>query len=161
MLVIRCWPKRGLQDMQHIFLRANYLSDEIICDLFSLQCSSCAPGFRIEKRTSRVHYLRLVLLFSSRAGYARLGKVMSCMMYAARCSAWTICTDWSCVREITVPLLPRNADGTDRCCHWLYGNVDVLSSRLCAGGVSVAAFYRASPFCFLNPIMCYCVDTRC
>lgn len=36
--------------------------------------------------------------------YARLGWVMSCMMYAARCSAWTICTDWSCVREITVPL---------------------------------------------------------
>ena len=70
--------------------------------------------------------------------YARLGWVMSCMMYAARCSAWTICTDWSCVREITVPLSSTAPKGqidgvigrTERG-WWTY------HSRLCAAGVGV------------------------
>lgn len=48
--------KKGTPRHAAHLLRANYLSDEIACNRSSLPCSSsCAPGFRIEKGTSRAH----------------------------------------------------------------------------------------------------------
>lgn len=103
------------------------------------------------------------LLASSIAGllpYARLGWIMSCMMYAARCSAWTICTDRSCVREITVPL--SSTAGRDR-------SMVSLVVRKGGGGLIISTmrsrswrspFSRASRFRYVWTLQRYTLLSR-